>query len=76
MNTNLINKSSMLFIAAPINLFMLLWGSILIYSGYVNYQSINKDNSDQKLGKNSIIQGLLILITLILCNYYIIKKIK
>ena len=67
----------MLFIAVPINLFMLLWGSLLIYSGYVvNNQSVNKDSSYQKLHKNYIQQGLLILIILFLCNYYIIKKIK
>jgi len=78
MNSNLINKKLMLFIGAPIlipiNLFALLWGSILIYSGYVNYQSINNDNSDKTLGKKYIIQGSLILIILVLCNYYIIQK--
>lgn len=81
MNINLINKSSMLFIAAPIlipiNLFMLLWSFMLIYSGYVvNNQSTIKDSSYQKLHKNYIPQGLLILLILFLCNYYIIKKIK
>jgi len=71
------NNNLMLFIAVPINLFMLLWGSLLIYSGYVvNNQSVNKDSSYQKLHKNYIQQGLLILIILFLCNYYIIKKIK